>query len=224
MEERCSRRQFLRTAAIGTVSVALTRRLSWAEDSTEKPNLVFIFADQWRAQSTGYAGNKDVKTPHLDRLAKESVNFSNAVSGCPVCSPYRASLLTGQYWLTHGIFYNDKPLNPDAVTIGKVYRAAGYETGYSRASTSGGSANVPIIIIARLTMPRRLSSGTGTVTTPSLKPARLSSTFVGMLTSHPSSCSCHGVRRTLRIRRLRKNTAKCLIRPESALVPTSPSH
>jgi len=130
MEERCSRRQFLRTAAIGTVSVALTRRLSWAEDSTEKPNLVFIFADQWRAQSTGYAGNKDVKTPHLDRLAKESVNFSNAVSGCPVCSPYRASLLTGQYWLTHGIFYNDKPLNPDAVTIGKVYRAAGYETGY----------------------------------------------------------------------------------------------
>jgi arylsulfatase A-like enzyme len=95
-----------------------------------KPNLVFIFADQWRAQSTGYAGNKDVRTPKLDQLAKESINFSNAVSGCPVCSPYRASLLTGQYWLTHGIFYNDKPLNPEAVTIGKVYRRAGYKTGY----------------------------------------------------------------------------------------------
>jgi len=135
MEERSSRRWFLRTAAIGAASVAVTRQLSWAEGLAEnppagRPNLVFIFADQWRAQAAGYAGNKDVKTPHLDRLAKQSVNFSNAVSGCPVCSPYRASLMTGQYWLTHGIFYNDKPLNPDAVTIGKVYRRAGYETGY----------------------------------------------------------------------------------------------
>jgi len=135
MEERSSRRQFLRTAAVGAASAAVTRQLSRAEGSNKKssagrPNLVFIFADQWRAQATGYAGNKDVRTPNLDRLAKQSVDFSNAVSGCPVCSPYRASLLTGQYWLTHGIFYNDKPLNPNAVTIGKVYRRAGYETGY----------------------------------------------------------------------------------------------
>jgi arylsulfatase A-like enzyme len=135
IEERSSRRQFLRTTAIGTASAALMWQFSWAEGSAEnhyagRPNLVFIFADQWRAQSTGYAGNKAVRTPNLDRLAKESVNFSNAVSGCPVCSPYRASLMTGQYWLTHGIFYNDKPLDPDAVTIGKVYRQAGYETAY----------------------------------------------------------------------------------------------
>jgi arylsulfatase A-like enzyme len=135
MEEHSSRRGFLRMAAVGAASAALARQLSWAEGPDKKgsagrPNLVFVFADQWRAQATGYAGNKDVRTPNLDRLAKQSVNFSNAVSGCPVCSPYRASLLTGQYWLTHGIFYNDKPLNPDAVTIGKVYRRAGYETGY----------------------------------------------------------------------------------------------
>jgi len=91
MEEQSSRRRFLRTAAVGAASAALTRQLSWAEGSAVKhpagkPNLVFIFADQWRAQATGYAGNKDVKTPHLDRLAKQSVNFSNAVSGCPVCT------------------------------------------------------------------------------------------------------------------------------------------
>jgi len=135
MEEFSSRRHFLRTAAVGTVSTALLGRLSWAEGLAEKshagrPNLVFVFADQWRAQATGYTGNKDVKTPNLDRLFKESINFSNAVSGCPVCSPYRASLMTGQYWLTHGVFHNDKSLNPDAVTIGKVYHRAGYETGY----------------------------------------------------------------------------------------------
>ena len=123
----------MRAAALGGASLAFGRRLSRASErkpAGQRPNLVFIFADQWRAEATGYAGNEDVKTPNLDRLAKESVNFSNAVSGCPVCSPYRASLLTGQYWLTHGIFYNDKPLNPDAATVGKAFAGAGYQTGY----------------------------------------------------------------------------------------------
>jgi len=95
-----------------------------------QPNVIFVFADQWRAQDLGYNGNKQVKTPTIDKLAAESVVFSNAVSGCPVCSPYRASLITGQYPLKTGVFYNDKPLNPDAVSIAKVYKKAGYETGY----------------------------------------------------------------------------------------------
>lgn len=125
-----SRRQFLRTAALGAASAALTADLSFANRRSDRPNVVFIFADQWRVQASGYAGNKDVKTPHLDALAAQSVNFTNAVSGCSVCSPYRASLMTGQYWLTHGIFYNDKPLDPNAATIGKAYRQAGYQTAY----------------------------------------------------------------------------------------------
>ena len=65
----------------------------------EKPNIVFVFADQWRAQSLGYAGNPDVKTPNLDKLASEGVSFTNAISTSPVCTPYRAMLLTGQYVL-----------------------------------------------------------------------------------------------------------------------------
>jgi arylsulfatase A-like enzyme len=135
VKERTSRRQFLRTAAVGAASAALGLELSCAGPSaakrrSNKPNLVFVFADQWRAQAAGYAGNNDVRTPHLDKLAGQSVNFTNAVSGCPVCSPYRASLMTGQFWLTHGIFYNDKPLNPEVTTIGKVYRQAGYQTAY----------------------------------------------------------------------------------------------
>jgi arylsulfatase A-like enzyme len=77
-----------------------------------------------------YNGNSHVKTPSIDGFAKESVVFTNAVSGCPVSCPYRASLLTAQYPLTHGVFYNDKALNPDATTIAKVYKQAGYETGY----------------------------------------------------------------------------------------------
>ena len=95
-----------------------------------KPNVIFVFADQWRAQSTGYSGNTNVKTPAIDKLAKESIVFTNAVSCNPVCTPARASLLTGQYTLTHGLFYNDKPLDKDANTIAKIYKSAGYETGY----------------------------------------------------------------------------------------------
>ncbi|UCC97769.1 MAG: sulfatase [Phycisphaerales bacterium] len=136
--ECLGRREFLRTAGLGVASLVWSSGLAGsaraqqaaAKSGQRAPNIVFIFADQWRVQATGYAGNKDVKTPYLDKLAQESVDFTNAVSGCPVCSPYRASLLTGQYWLTHGIFYNDKPLDPKATTIGKVYAQAGYETGY----------------------------------------------------------------------------------------------
>jgi arylsulfatase A-like enzyme len=95
-----------------------------------KPNLVYVFADQWRAQSSGYAGNQSVRTPHLDRLSRESVNFTNAVSGCPVCSPARAGMITGRYPLTHGIFMNDLYLNRDAVSIADACRAEGYDTAY----------------------------------------------------------------------------------------------
>jgi arylsulfatase A-like enzyme len=96
----------------------------------EQPNLVFILADQWRFDAVGYMGNPDVITPNLDKLAAESLIFENAVTVMAVCAPWRASFLTGQYPLTHGIFYNDKPLDPAAVTLGKIYKAAGYQTGY----------------------------------------------------------------------------------------------
>ena len=94
-----------------------------------KPNILFVIADQWRAQAFGFAGDLNVKTPSFDRFERESVNFTQAVSGTPVCTPARASLLTGQRALTHGLFLNDVPLRPDAVTLAKVLAAEGYATG-----------------------------------------------------------------------------------------------
>jgi arylsulfatase A-like enzyme len=137
-KHRIGRREFLQTAASGAASAFLGLRLSGCggrqhlptRDIARRPNLVFLLADQWRAQAAGYAGNTDVITPNLDTLAAESVNFTNAVSGCPVCCPYRASLITGRYPLTHGIFLNDLRLNNDAVSIARAYNAAGYETAY----------------------------------------------------------------------------------------------
>ncbi|GAB2534974.1 sulfatase [Spirosoma aerophilum] len=87
-------------------------------------------ADQWRAQDLGYAGNRDVVTPNLDKLALESVNARLCVAEVPVCSPSRASLLTGQHATTHGVFYNDRPLRNEAVTLAEVCQQNGYKTGF----------------------------------------------------------------------------------------------
>ncbi len=108
---------------------ALAATMGYGQHS-QKPNIVFVFADQWRAQATGYAGDPNVKTPNLDQLSRVAVNLCNAVSCCPVSSPYRGSLLTGQYPLTHGLFVNDVPLDSNATTIAKVMKNAGYQTAY----------------------------------------------------------------------------------------------
>lgn len=98
--------------------------------AASRPNVLVVIADQWRAQAFGFAGDPNVKTPNMDKLFTQSACFANAVSGLPVCSPMRATMLTGQRPLTHGIFINDVPLNPDAVSIGKVFGRAGYDTGF----------------------------------------------------------------------------------------------
>jgi arylsulfatase A-like enzyme len=96
----------------------------------KQPNVVFVFSDQHRAQATGYAGDRNVRTPAMDALARQSLNFTTAVSGMPVCAPYRASLLTGQYPLTHGIFVNDVCLGQGAVSLAQAFAAGGYDTAY----------------------------------------------------------------------------------------------
>jgi arylsulfatase A-like enzyme len=96
-----------------------------------RPNVIFVFGDQWRAQAVGYSGeDPNVKTPHIDALSRESLNVTNAVAGCPVCSPYRASLLTGQYPLRHRVIVNDVFMQPDGPTLAEVFRENGYATAY----------------------------------------------------------------------------------------------
>lgn len=95
-----------------------------------KPNIVFILADQWRAQATAYSGDPNVKTPNLDRLAASSVNFETAVSVIPVCTPYRSALMTGRYPLSTGMFMNNLFLPSEELCMAEIFKEAGYETGY----------------------------------------------------------------------------------------------
>ena len=91
-------------------------------------NVIWIFGDQHRAQATGYNGDPNLRTPNLDRLATESAGF-NAISGSPLCCPYRGSLLTGLYphQCVPGHQY---PLPDGQQTLATPLREAGYHTAY----------------------------------------------------------------------------------------------
>ena len=93
-------------------------------------NIVYMFADQLRRQSCGYFGDKRAKTPNIDRLAEESCNLINAVSGHPVCAPYRASLFTGKYTTSTGMVINEIRISPEHETLAKVLGRNGWETAY----------------------------------------------------------------------------------------------
>lgn len=94
------------------------------------PNILLIFADQMRGMDMGCAGNSDVVTPNMDKLAVEGMYFSRAYANTPVCTPSRGSLLTGLYPLSHLAITNDLPINTDISSIGKILKGAGYYTGY----------------------------------------------------------------------------------------------
>ena len=95
-----------------------------------QPNLIYIFADQLRYQSVGYNGDTRARTPNIDAFAKESTIMDNAVSGHPVCAPYRASLLTGKYTTSTGMVINEIRISQNHITFPNVLRANGYETCY----------------------------------------------------------------------------------------------
>ena len=94
------------------------------------PNVIFILTDQWRASAFGYSGNNIVQTPHLDKFSQSAVNFKNAVSVLPVCTPYRASLMTGRYPTSTGMFINDLYLPSAELCMAEIYNKAGYNTAY----------------------------------------------------------------------------------------------
>jgi len=127
---KLSRRRFFQDSGRATAAMALMPVFSEARTARKRPNIIFLFADQWRASATGYAGDPNVNTPHLNNLAGESLNFRNAVSVCPVCTPYRAALMTGRYPTSTGMFLNDAHLPDSELCIAEVLSANGYKTGY----------------------------------------------------------------------------------------------
>lgn len=95
-----------------------------------RPNVVFLLADQLRASSLPAYGERQVQTPHIDRLAAEGVTLTQAVATCPVCTPYRAMLLTGRHPQTTGHVINFLRTRHDEISIGDAFAHAGYRTAW----------------------------------------------------------------------------------------------
>jgi N-acetylglucosamine-6-sulfatase len=100
-----------------------------AQAADRRPNIIFILADDHRYDALSCLGHPFVKTPNIDRIADEGVIFKNFFVTSSLCSPSRASFLTGAYPHNHGAVINDW-CDPKLQTYPQTLRKLGYETGY----------------------------------------------------------------------------------------------
>ena len=122
---------------IGALLVAVQCGLpvTWSA-AADRPNVVFIYTDDQAPTAVGVAGNREIKTPNLDRLFQEGARLVNSFTTTPVCSPSRASLMTSRYASELGIFdwinprsEPDLGLDPETVTFPELLAKAGYTNG-----------------------------------------------------------------------------------------------
>ncbi len=106
-------------------------------------NMVFILIDDQRYDALGMMGHPFLETPRLDTLAGDGIFFENAFVTTSLCSPSRASFLSGQYAHTHGVLNNSTPLPQSTPTFPKELQKAGYETAFVGKWHMGGSSDDP---------------------------------------------------------------------------------
>jgi arylsulfatase A-like enzyme len=124
------RRELLRLAGAGAVALACSLRAARAA-APRRPNVVIFLTDDQGFGDLGCHGNRQIATPNMDAFAGRAVELVQFYSS-PVCSPTRASLMTGRYHLRTGVtdvFGPAMNLKPEEVTLAEALRAAGYATG-----------------------------------------------------------------------------------------------
>jgi arylsulfatase A-like enzyme len=127
----CTRRDFLKTIGLGAASLALPWTAFGSEDTRRPPNVVLIFTDDQGTIDLNCFGSKDLSTPHLDALAKRGTRLTQFYVTAPLCSPSRASLLTGRYPQRAELTTNsggNQGLPGHQVTIAEILKPAGYRT------------------------------------------------------------------------------------------------
>jgi arylsulfatase A-like enzyme len=129
------RREFLKAVGVGTASLALpgcggALGRSGGESTVNKPNIIFILADDLGYGDLGCYGQKQIKTPNLDKMAEEGMRFTQHYAGSTVCAPSRCVLMTGLHTGHCLVRGNARvPLRPSDVTVAELLKQAGYTTG-----------------------------------------------------------------------------------------------
>ena len=137
-----SRREFLRYGAAGVAAASIGWPGGPLAAAADRPNILFVLTDDQRWDAMSCMGHPFVKTPNMDRIAREGVMFDNAFVTTSLCSPSRASFLTGAYAHAHGVVDNaGKEFDPTFPTFPRILQAAGYETAFIGKWHMAGHAN-----------------------------------------------------------------------------------
>lgn len=121
-----TRRDFIKTTAIATLAF----NIIGCKPRKEKPNLLFIWTDQQRADTMAIYGNKKIEVPNLNKLASQSIVFENPYVTQPVCTPSRSTVMTGLYPHTNGCLDNNIPLPPSIPCTPEIINDSDYRTAY----------------------------------------------------------------------------------------------
>ena len=116
--------------SVGWIAVLLGVLVQTLFSADKRPNVVFVLTDDQRWDTISLNERSPVKTPHIDRLGKEGVYFRNAFCTTSLCSPSRASILSGLYAHSHGVQNNFTEYPNDLPSFPRALQAAGYATGY----------------------------------------------------------------------------------------------
>jgi arylsulfatase A-like enzyme len=113
----------------GTFMAAAT--VQGDDKEIDRPNVILCMCDDLGWGDVGYNGNKIIKTPNLDKMASEGIRFDRFYAAAPVCSPTRASCLTGRHPYRTGVFFaNTGILRPEEITMAEILKDQGYSTGH----------------------------------------------------------------------------------------------
>jgi N-sulfoglucosamine sulfohydrolase len=131
MANKITRRKFLRYSALGTLGATFSVPVgcSWSlqqRQRHERPNIVMYLSDDHGIDFLGCYGNKDVKTPNIDALAKEGMLFTNMFAASPTCAPSRSVLWTGLYPAHNGCMRNHSSCRADITALPTYLRQLGY--------------------------------------------------------------------------------------------------
>ncbi|MHC4439094.1 MAG: sulfatase family protein [Planctomycetota bacterium] len=125
-----SRREFLKALSLSTAYLTMNGSLKGADRPAVKPNIILCMADDQGWGEMGYYGHPTLKTPTFDEMAAKGLRFDRFYAGAPVCSPTRASVMTGRHPNRSGVFLWNYAIRPEEITIAQLLKKAGYRTGH----------------------------------------------------------------------------------------------